>query len=340
MRILLVVILAAGCGGRTPLDDATHALPDASPIDAAPPIEASPPPPPPPPVTTECTATTPVVLASVDEDMAIGQLIAGADGYVYFQDRNAIWRVSKAGGKPTVVAPDGWEMWPSLASFALEGDTVAWVRWTDYDAHVARVASSGGTVTVAGPAFDRNWTRIALLSSHEHVWGYSQVMKSWLLAEISGDDLVSAPSPSDIAQIVQDGDDLFASSHDGVARQHDGVFQSLSRTPASGIAVDATDVYFARAEISPHNAVLRMPKTGGTETVFADLDEAFTVVLDATNVYATDRGTGSVLRLPKAGGKEVVWAEPRPLPDIGGLAIDDTCIYWASIDSKIYASHK
>jgi hypothetical protein len=103
------------------------------------------------------------------------------------------------------------------------------------------------------------------------------------------------------------------------------------------IAVAGGYVYY---DVSP--AVWRVPTTGGTPASFvsaAQYIEAITT--DSTNLYVTASGSGTnavVGYAPLAGGAfKTLDDSTRGDPQIGGIAVDATHVYW--VESPIYSGY-
>ncbi|HEY5934640.1 MAG TPA: hypothetical protein VIU61_08395, partial [Kofleriaceae bacterium] len=89
----------------------------------------------------------------------------------------------------------------------------------------------------------------------------------------------------------------------------DGTVEVSDQSPnITGVAVDATHVYW-----SNDAGILRRPTPSGTATVFAQAD-ALDLVLDATNIYYTQRELGQVARRAKANGLLLVLATDQNQP--------------------------
>ena len=98
-----------------------------------------------------------------------------------------------------------------------------------------------------------------------------------------------------------------------------------------GVAVDATSVYWT--SLHAGGSVMKIPVGGGAPTTLASGPDNYpnAVVVDAANVYWTNSFTGkSVAKVPVAGGAVTVLAAGQANP--GGLAVDDTSVYWVNRD--------
>jgi hypothetical protein len=103
-------------------------------------------------------------------------------------------------------------------------------------------------------------------------------------------------------------------------------------TPGAGdathVAVDADAVYWTEWS----GDVRRVPRTGGQSITIGHVPNAYTIAIDATDVFFVASGT--VHRVPKSGG-EVKALFPGGEQGIGlapdGIAVDDTSVYFASL---------
>jgi hypothetical protein len=94
----------------------------------------------------------------------------------------------------------------------------------------------------------------------------------------------------------------------------------------TGIAVDATSVYWANA-----SAILKAPLGGGTPTQVAT--GYAPLVIDTTNVYFTDPSTTIVMKAPLGSGTSTTLATP-PAPygwgSVGAMAVDGISVYFTT----------
>jgi hypothetical protein len=92
----------------------------------------------------------------------------------------------------------------------------------------------------------------------------------------------------------------------------------------SGVAVDATDVYFCTV-----GAVKKAPKAGGAATTIATFSGAVSdIAVDATDVFWTDFGNGKVWKAPKAGGAPTQLASGQA--GAHGIALDAANVYFTA----------
>lgn len=95
---------------------------------------------------------------------------------------------------------------------------------------------------------------------------------------------------------------------------------------SQGIAIDAETIFF-----TSNDGIQRIPREGGSFSTFIDAP-AWRLAVDEEFVYWTDGFAAddhSVNKMPKAGGDKTVLATGK-----GGyvaLAVDDHCVYWASM---------
>ncbi len=74
-------------------------------------------------------------------------------------------------------------------------------------------------------------------------------------------------------------------------------------------------------------AVAMVPKSGGTTTVLASsLSSPIGIAVDATTVYWANSGDGTVMKIPIAGGSAVTIATGQSGPF--GVAVDSSYVYW------------
>jgi hypothetical protein len=100
----------------------------------------------------------------------------------------------------------------------------------------------------------------------------------------------------------------------------------LSPAPVNGLAVDATNLYWAT-----ESAVMQAPIAGGGTTTLVS-GNGSALAVDANNLYFGFDGTdsadtvGPVFQLPLAGGAPTTLAPG--LHGIGGIAVDAANVYW------------
>lgn len=144
-------------------------------------------------------------------------------------------------------------------------------------------------------------------------------------------DEIIAKDPNGAVSLAVDGDIVFWASGDDVLQRHDATGNRALLTESltiSSIAVDATRVYYTIA-----NELRSVPRNGGAPTTIAtDVGYAFGLVLDGSDFYLLDRGTGildgRVLRVDASGAVDVL-VDGLDIPT--GIAIDGDSLYVAAV---------
>ncbi|HLK39584.1 MAG TPA: hypothetical protein VKU41_22665, partial [Polyangiaceae bacterium] len=102
----------------------------------------------------------------------------------------------------------------------------------------------------------------------------------------------------------------------------------------SGIAVDATSVYWANYG---DGRILKVALAGGTPvTIASGQSTPYGVAVDATSVYWSNFGAGVVLKTPLGGGTPMTLASGQGSPF--QLAVDATSVYWTDYNGGTVAS--
>jgi hypothetical protein len=95
------------------------------------------------------------------------------------------------------------------------------------------------------------------------------------------------------------------------------------------LAVDDEHVYFAHYTIEGEG-LLRVPKAGGSTTVFLAGIGYLSAAVDETDVYVSVMGMRApILRVPKAGGEAITFVEEQDNPT--GLVARNGMLYWITL---------
>jgi RHS repeat-associated protein len=111
-----------------------------------------------------------------------------------------------------------------------------------------------------------------------------------------------------------------------------GILQlASSQSGPTGIAVDATSVYFTD---QTGGTVMKVPLGGGSTTTLASGQSTPSgIAVDATSVYWANSGGGTVVSLPLAGGTVTTLASAQGTPL--GIAVDHTNVYWTNTGGTV-----
>jgi hypothetical protein len=99
------------------------------------------------------------------------------------------------------------------------------------------------------------------------------------------------------------------------------------------IAIDATNVYWLKADIAgADGAVMKVPLGGGEPTAIASgptvIYGPVGIAVDGANVYWTNNSGGTVMKVPVGGGTVSTLASGQITPY--GIAVDSTSVYWTN----------
>jgi hypothetical protein len=251
--------------------------------------------------------------------------LVGDTLYLRSASGNEIWKLPKAGGTPSAIFTNDTDPQvpmepptPPSYSIGVDAQAVYFSRafWTNigssYTSGVYRAALGGGAPTLI--AEDQNTVNTGVGHAGTVVLDGSKLIWAWWHEVSPGSDgklassATDGSSPSTLTQTAQ----------------------------VQGIAVDATDAYYAEGPFLMHVA-----KTGGPPALVGQLPGispiGYGVVVDATYAYVgyKDLGAlpgqcGGLARIPKAGGAAIVMATgDRP----AYLALDSAAVYYTDLEA-------
>ena len=327
--LILFPLALAACGDSIPIDDAGPPTIDAAPLDSpmqfsdAGPSDASWQ-----PDTWTCSAVAPSkVLESVSEclvSLAGGQDFASAIAVdatnVYWATNTELLKISKAGGKPVVLAPTQMQAF----AIAVSATNVYWS--VEYAGAIMKVPVGGGTPTTFASATAPTGLAVDAVNVYWADYGANTISKK----PIGGGATVTLASLTSPPQgLAVDAQNVYWVADDGSVAYvpiAGGSSTPLATEGGSGlmVAVDATTVYWTSGY-----AVWAVPIAGGTASLVGHaLNWADGVAVDATRLYWTDME--QVYYTSKTntsqGSLPLYQFEPAPY----GLVSDGTSIYWTS----------
>jgi len=111
-----------------------------------------------------------------------------------------------------------------------------------------------------------------------------------------------------------------------------GSYTNAREPGASGIAVDATRVYWANATTGGPIRTTTLAAPTSPSTMIDGQDHPTNLVIDADNIYWTTNvaATGTVMRMSKTGGRTTAVALASKQASPFGLAVDATHVYWTN----------
>ncbi len=343
-RLCLVVLaIAAACGGRTDLDvavdeESTEPEVDASTadaraidasIDASTDVEvsdaeiadahdagdAS--------VILDCIATSTMTLATIDG--AVEEVTAHG-GFVYFHTATGIWRVPKRGGAPILMAlPFTTLGWPKPFAVDDFGITSWKIASGGASTSIYRVPIAGGSVTTLATLTGEMWGAVSAGSGAADFWNGTALYGIDVLGTVNE---ISGTMPTYTSDLFVDDSGIYTASEQGVTHLDNGTFESLAPGFALALAIDETDVYFETGDSSGNRTIAQVAKTGGSTTqLLAAADYLLQgIVVDASHLYVA---MGTVLRMNKDGSAQTVVGTGSAGTRALSVSLDDRCVYWA-----------
>ncbi len=326
-------MLGLGCGARSELDSTGIGDAGIDALDAA--VDVADVTPPSFPVGSPCSATAPTLLATTATGGTIDQISEG-DGYVYFHHTadQAAWGVTivpKGGGGTYLVAQNIYEATSSISRFALDGTHVTWL-----DEGIVKQAQKNG----AGPAVLSDPSPSYYDSINLGATGFllSKGDTDLVALDAQGTTTTLSSLTAAAYKLAADGVTLYGAALQGGLFRFDGAGVAwLGTVTAFDFALDATDIYFTEQYSQNNASVWRVAKTGGPATIVITTNAPFGggIALSGTHIYYA--GTGCVVRVGKDGSGQTLIGTASDDETIG-VAVDDTCVYWGTVQGFVYAA--
>jgi hypothetical protein len=278
-----------------------------------------------------CTPT-PTALAAAQPSPAAIAVDATSVYWINSGEHGAVMKVLLTGGAPVMLASAS-----GGAGIAVDGSSVYWTNIGRTDGPVMKVPRDGGpavALATSQPA------AVGIAVDANNVY-WSDIMGAGVVkASLCGGPPVALAPPCCVFNLAIDATSVYFHYWNG----SNGSPIAIRKVPiaggptvtladgqrgASGIAVDATSVYWNTV-----SGVVKMPLSGGAvQTVVSVVDVPTDLALDETSVYFRSFADGTVRKAPIGGGSSVVLASgqkfPQSLAPLGnGIAVDRACVYW------------
>ncbi|MBS2015320.1 MAG: hypothetical protein JST00_20705 [Deltaproteobacteria bacterium] len=274
-------------------------------------------------------ATGPVMLAELESTSS--RIDANDRSLFMIGPRGGVLRVSKAGGPPTTISPDG------VAVVKATNTHLCWgllSRGT-----MCALADGGGATKVLPQTASDLW----LSGTTVHYAAENSIGR---MSVDGGDKVVLVDSPSPIrprASVAPLGPwAVYGEGSDTFAIPNAGPDAAVTLRNGTGtvyeMVTDGTEMYWSERDSSPTGIWRTNGGVGGTPVLLVSagsLDQVHVYghAVDATHVYAVFRDgltSGRVVRVPKGGSSAAATPIIDGLADAAGMAVDDSCIYyWA-----------
>ena len=271
---------------------------------------------------------TPSVVAQMDYDQNAGRLIVD-HGELFWNDSQGVYRVSAAGGTPSVVHENACGL---LYGFTVDADSIYMGTCDDPSVSVmslSAIAREGGQQTV--------------LDTGSNVLDVAETPEGFAYADCGsgpGLHLVGATGgPSETISlgctfaVSAVGDQLVVSEEGPTIAVVDlPTKQVVSLSPLYVLGADAQRAFVARDDGSNGTEILALDPQDASLTPVIDHQPTpcGSAASDGRNLYFSVTGSDTehctILRAPVTGGSAEVLAKDRPL--VGDIATDGTFIYW------------
>ena len=237
---------------------------------------------------------------------------------VYWTEPSTVRKISKAGGSPFTVTSI---VGPS--DIAVDVTNVYFTRWYTPGPLMGALMK----VPLAGGA-------AVELYSNQNMPSAFAIDATDAYINSNGGILARIPLGGGAAQylntaagltgIAVDASDIYFADASGVrkAPKTGGPAATLATGTVGQIVLDDTFVYYAAG-----TGVMKVGKAGGDAVVLA-ADYPESLAVDPVNVYFVNPGNSRIMKIAIGGGQPVVLAEQQNAPK--SIVIDATCMYWAT----------
>jgi hypothetical protein len=250
--------------------------------------------------------------------------IAVDDNYVFWSEPSVLKRVSKTGAGETAVATSSLY---GFGQMVLDGN---YLYYLDSGTKVQKLLKSGGTPTTL--ATGSSFYDAITVQNNVVFWGVPSGL-IYSVPTAGGSVTTVATGSQDIASIRVTNNTVVWSqtTYPAVvfAQPIGGSRITLSSgvNVEPGLAIQDGFAYFTGSE-----SIYRVPIGGGTrQTLASNLNDAYDLALDATNIYWVEAGNplgtnGSVRQMPLSGGPIITLATNLAQPV--AITVDSTNVYW------------
>jgi hypothetical protein len=269
-------------------------------------------------------AGTPPPPGTLATGLSSPRSIAVDDNYVFWSEPSVLKRVSKTGAGETAVATSSLY---GFGQMVLDGN---YLYYLDSGTKVQKLLKSGGTPTTL--ATGSSFYDAITVQNNVVFWGVPSGL-IYSVPTAGGSVTTVATGSQDIASIRVTNNTVVWSqtTYPAVvfAQPIGGSRITLSSgvNVEPGLAIQDGFAYFTGSE-----SIYRVPIGGGIrQTLASNLNDAYDLALDATNIYWVEAGNplgtnGSVRQMPLSGGPIITLATNLAQPV--AITVDSTNVYW------------
>jgi hypothetical protein len=269
-------------------------------------------------------AGTPPPPGTLATGLSSPRSIAVDDNYVFWSEPSVLKRVSKTGAGETAVATSSLY---GFGQMVLDGN---YLYYLDSGTKVQQLLKSGGTPTTL--ATGSSFYDAITVQNNVVFWGVPSGL-IYSVPTAGGSVTTVATGSQDIASIRVTNNTVVWSqtTYPAVvfAQPIGGSRITLSSgvNVEPGLAIQDGFAYFTGSE-----SIYRVPIGGGIrQTLASNLNDAYDLALDATNIYWVEAGNplgtnGSVRQMPLSGGPIITLATNLAQPV--AITVDSTNVYW------------